>query len=64
MSKNIKFMLSILTILIFIIFIRSMKSTAAMVQIAEIDKKTSHYLVVFKSNILQKNRLEKIEKLK
>lgn len=38
MTKSIKFMLSILIILVFIIFIRSMKSTAAMVQIAEIDK--------------------------
>ncbi len=84
-------MLSILFILVFIIFIRSMKSTAAIVQIAEIDKqnitvtmkwgemtnikvpskfdtselnKTSHYLVVFKSNILQGNRLEKIEESK
>lgn len=68
-----------------------MKSTAAIVQIAEIGKqnitvtmewgekinikvpskfdtselnKTSYYLVVFKSNILQKNRLEKIEESK
>ena len=31
-------MLSILIILVFIIFIRSMKSTAAIVQIAEIEK--------------------------
>ncbi|MEK3716651.1 hypothetical protein [Paenibacillus sp. FSL R7-0333] len=91
MSKNLKFLLSILIILVFIIFFRSMKSTAAIVQIAEIGKqnitvtmewgekinikvpskfdtselnKTSYYLVVFKSNILQKNRLEKIEESK
>ncbi|WP_405115741.1 hypothetical protein MHH28_13590 [Paenibacillus sp. FSL K6-1217] len=88
MSKNIKFLLSILIILVFIIFIRSMKSTAAIVRIAEIDKqnitvtmewgekinikvpskfdtkelnKTSYYLVVFNSNMIQKNRLKKIE---
>lgn len=91
MSKNIKFLLSILIILVLFIFFRSMKSTAAIVQIAEIDKqnitvtmgsgekinikvpskmdtkelnKTSYYLVVFNSNMIQKNRLKKIEESK
>lgn len=88
MSKNIKFMLSILIILVFIIFFRSMKSTTAIVQIADIEKqnitvimgsgekinikvpskmdtselnKNSYYLVVFNSNMIQKNRLKKIK---
>ncbi|WP_340025042.1 hypothetical protein MHI24_07640 [Paenibacillus sp. FSL K6-1096] len=88
MSKKIKIMLLILIILVLFIFFRSMKSTAAIVQIAEIEKqnitvtmewgekinikvpskfdtselnKTSHYLVVFNSNIIQKNTLKKIE---
>lgn len=91
MSKNIKFLLSILIILVFIIIIRSMKSIAAIVQIAEIEKQNitvtmewgekinirvpskfdtsefntaSHYLVVYDSNLLQKNTLKKIEETK
>lgn len=91
MSNKIKFMLLILIILVLFIFFRSMKSTAAIVQIAEIEKhnitvtmasgekinikvpskidtkefnKTSYYLIVFNSNMIQKNRLKKIEESK
>ncbi|NOU81598.1 hypothetical protein GC101_22305 [Paenibacillus sp. LMG 31459] len=91
MAKKTKFALIILIIFVMIIFIDSMKSTTAIVQIAEINKqnitvtmelgekvdikvpsefdtsefnKTSHYLVVYKSNILQKNTLKEIHETK